>query len=503
MASKSNSNALPRPQTKRDGKRQRKPNNKQQRDRSQVASNSKSPNHATLAYANRLLPSNVGYASQKSFFSQLMRQYVLPSTVENPILSPATSSTQLCPRIIKKSYVLSNADIDANGNAMVIMKPSIEGPAFVTTPGASTFPVAGAGVFSISGTDLDVDANGYVNGMFHVKDMDGLEDTIVRTETLTNVTSKVGLNINLPAATPISWDVKAKTKNTGFIPRFITATAGAWTAGVAGQPVQYPFTEGYVFQFAGAGVGFVIRLEDKSGNPHPSPCKVDVSVTFGDQTHAPLLTIAAATTALFTKFPKWVVDSNITTGRLCSMSLLVTNATAELKKQGEIYIGRLQPEAINQDLLALPSHIVAQPTNRRYIGPASLGGYTWWMPDDITVQEPAPIGEVSDALTKQEVLVCYLRGLDPASSFNIEFTWYMEFFTTNQIFEKRNTPPNTNWCEVLHALSLAPAATCNPDHVETFKNIVKKAMGYGQSAYEHYNQHKALYDMALNALMAL
>jgi len=86
-------------------------------------------------------------------YKNLMRQYMLPSEVVSPDLSPALSSSQLCARIIRKAYVLQPSDIDAAGNALILMKPSINGPAFVTTPGATVFPQP-AGIYECQAVNI-------------------------------------------------------------------------------------------------------------------------------------------------------------------------------------------------------------------------------------------------------------------------------------------------------------------------------------------------------------
>ena len=210
--------------------------------------------------------------SKLNRYKKLMTQMMLPGSVDDPDLIPALASTQLTARSIRKSYVLGPGDIDANGNALVVMKPSVDGPAFVTTPGAATFPPAGAAPFTISGYDLDVDNNGVVQGMWHLKDINGNEDTLTRSEALTygGVTYK-GLNISMPANTNVTYSITPKTKNTGFVPRFATSQGGVWTNWSIGQPTTYPDSKGFTFTFgAAASTGFILQLTDAVGTPHPS-----------------------------------------------------------------------------------------------------------------------------------------------------------------------------------------------------------------------------------------
>lgn len=436
---------------------------------------------------------------------QLMRQYMLPSSVASPILSPALSSAQLCPRIIRAAYVLQPTDIDANGGAMILMKPSIDGPAYVTTPGATTFPATPA-PFSSAAENIGINSDGYVKGMLHNKTMDSELEAISRSAIVTlGGIARECWDFNYPSGTPVHWSITPKTKDTGFIPKFYSSDGAAWYVGtgVAGSAMTYPTTNNGTFTLGANSRYLAVRLETESGGGHSAPCQIDLNMVTGDQTHDPFLNISGSTTVLYSKFKKAAVVDKISSGRLCSMSMLVSNVTQELKKQGEIYIGRLQPEVLHHELVDLPAHIIAQNENRRYHGPAAQGGYTWWMADNDALQAPGPLREFDVIARDEEVLFCYLRGLDPASSFSIEFTWYIEFFTTNQLFEKRVTPPYGNFSDVLHALSLAPAATCNPEHFETLKGIIKSAAGLGNSAYEHYSKHKVLYDTVLQTLAGM
>lgn len=435
-----------------------------------------------------------------------MRQYMLPSEVVSPELSPALSSSQLCARIIRKAYVLQPADIDAQGNALILMPPSINGPAFVTTPGATTFPNP-ASIFSAEATNIGPNSDGYLTGAFHLKDFQGTNECIVQTQAVTlGGVTRMSTDMNFPGGTPVHYTVTAKTKDTGFVVKFFSSDGANWYGGGGSPspPVTYGTPVSNTFTLGASSRYLAIRLEKADGSAHDAPCLVDIAMKVGDQTHAPFVNISGTTVSLFSKFSKVVIDEKISSGRLCSMSMLVSNTSSALNKQGEIYIGRLQPEVLHTSVAELAAHIVAQPANRRYEGPAEFGGYAWWMPDNLALQDPSELSQFNAACKQQEILFCYLRGLVPAqSTVNIEFTWYVEFFTTNQLFEKKNTPPYGDWADVLHVLSTAPAATCNPEHFETFKKIIHKAAETGKGIYEHYQKHKVLYDTALAALLAL
>lgn len=434
---------------------------------------------------------------------------ILPGSVSSVGPYPSTTPAQLCTRIIKKNFVLGAANISVNGRSAIVVTPDLYGPAHILRPGTVTIPTA-PGPFSMS-VDITPDVSYAlygIKGLAQFKSGDGSKSDLC-------LPSAVNLGGDIRAA----WDitcasvctltinmVKTAVRAEGYERVcFFTSTGGAWQPAFkgpslpkTGMHVQLEFTMGAGTRYFG------MYFENENGNPiGDADARANVHIQYGYPGQTPQAFLGGSSDHLFQEIPNYLLDSGIDSGCVNSVACLVSNTSAALEKQGEIFAARAPREILN-DWDSITDSIVALPPNREYHGLAETGAYAWWMPDTIEAANPGTVGEYSELIRKQDVLVFYLKGLSANSSFNVTFYWNVSFHTRNQLFEKRSTPPNDpEWVRVYHALALLPAASCNPEHDNLFKALVKKGSKIANDVYGHYQDHKGIYDGLISLLLSM
>lgn len=437
----------------------------------------------------------------------MARQIMLPGDTTSPILLPAVTPATMCSRIIRKNYIIGPANISADGRCAILVYPDILTPAYVLAPGTALIPLA-AGTFQM---DLLFGPNsnslGGMTGSAKVSSNDGqVTDIAIPGDVNLGGVIHSAFDISFTSSTTITLNMRKFKKSPGATEcRLYTGVAGAWVSLGQTGAISSAYDKTNFIPPAGARyLAFVLLNSDNSPLYNNDLVQVQANVDVGLFGELAQLTTGSLSDHLFGSIPEYVMDSHIESGRVNSVSMLVSNTSSALNKQGEIFIGRVPFDAMI-DWKTIDSTMTALPANREHHGPAEFGGYAWWFADALTNSEPDTVIKYSEALRGQEFLLCYMKGLNPAlSTFNVSFAWNVEFYTRNQLFEKISTPPRLqDWEEIVHMLSLVPAASCNPEHEDLYKSIIRRGTAAVSGAYEHYKKHQSTYDALMKIIAGL
>lgn len=450
---------------------------------------------------------------QGSYESELARSYVLPGDVVTPLVAPSDAPCLVTPRVIKKTYTSTSSNVSPEGNSVIVMDPHASSPAYILTSDPHFVPEA-PGALSMVVEDLHSKGDGTRLTLSHAE-IEAADESAVKAIPSPVTVAGVTYNcypINFITNGSIDYQItKTKEHSGGFFVNFVSTNGAAWgvwsSPMVKTQNVSDTVTGSFTVTAGDTGLGFFFT--DESGTPIVDHNDIHVNIrasiatTIGQRCQ---YYSTGAVASLFRKVPKKLIDLGVDTIRIKSMAMLISNVAAPLNQQGEIIVAR-----VNRDVLSrwadLETSLSQLPSNRFYQGPAAYGGYAWWMPDNVILNNPGNLRDYSQALLKEEVLVALIKGQPVAagaSSFRIQFAWNIEFFTSNQLFEKVRTPEmSARHASMLGRLAALPAASCNPEHENLFKSYMKKAADLAGSAYAHYGDNKVFYDTALKLLAGI
>lgn len=423
-------------------------------------------------------------------------QFLLPGDSGGRKLkvTPANGSAQLCVRHLHKVIDVDSTTLPAGFTC--VMRPDLTSPGFISSAAAILMPAA-AGLLSLS-----FDARGDSSGACDLKA--GLKGTatgaseeqaMIKLEAITDTTPTTHQGFYLTPGPATAASMTYVFQETCTIQMY-TKAAGAWAiaalrSGTKGDTVSVPLpipanTSAVAWSY--------------TAGPLLSTPSVRVSIAFDS---AQLTSTAASTLA--PAFSKFILESQITHGRVISMSLLATNTSPELARGGNINAARV-PHTQNV-FSNIPSDIALLPSNRRWQREASTGAYVWWMPSQIDELEPDAIDRMSVNYREADFLMVNVAGWGAGgntSTFRLQFDWLVEFYTPSQLFEKIQTPPMTREFEALyHALLELDAATCNPGHMDLLRDLFTSGVEKAKAAYAFYKEHEAAFNSAATIIAAL
>jgi len=448
-----------------------------------------------------------------SYESELARSYVLPGDVVTPLVAPADAPCLVTPRVIKKTYTSTSSNVSPNGTSVVVMDPHASSPAYILTSDPHFIPSA-PGALSMVVEDLHSVGDGTRMTSSHAE-IEAADDSAAKVIPAPVTVAAQTYNcypINFITNSSVDYQIsKTKEHSGGFFVNFVSTNGAGWgtwsSPMVKTQNVGDTVTGAFTITAGDTGLGFYFT--DESGTPivDHNDIHVNIRMSVANAIGQRCQYFSTGSVAsLFRKVPKKLIDLGVDTIRIKSMAMLISNVAAPLNQQGEIIVAR-----VNRDVLSrwddLETSLSQLPSNRFYQGPAAYGGYAWWMPDNVILNNPGNLRDYSQALLKEEVLVALIKGQPVAagaSSFRIQFAWNIEFFTSNQLFEKVRTPEmSSRHASMLGRLAALPAASCNPEHENLFKSYMKKAADLAGSAYAHYGDNKVFYDSALKLLAGI
>jgi len=433
----------------------------------------------------------------KGVMAQYARQFILPGDCDagGLLVSPSSGSAQMCVRHIHRTIDVSSATLPAGFTC--VMRPDLTAPGFVSSSVGVNVPAGGAGLVNAS-----LDAKGLNAGLSELspnhKALVWSNDDAENFIRLTDIADSGGIKhqglTTLPGATT-NIDLNYTFKNSAAITAYYKVAAG-WVilgsrSGASGEVAQlhavlpanttavaWSFTNGPLVSSANVHIGLTAEL-------------LQFSSASGD--------------CLAPAFPRFILEQNITRGRVIAMSVLATNTSAQLVKGGNINVGRV-PHSTGV-FAAMADQISVLPENRRYQSGAEKGGYAWWMPSELDEMEPNAIDIVSKAYREADFLLVNVDWSSMAAAtctYRLQFDWVVEFYTPNQLFEKIQTPPITpEYGRLLHRLLMLDAATCNPDHMEQLKELLRSGINAASSVYGFYKDNEAAFDAVAAILTAL
>lgn len=424
------------------------------------------------------------------------KQFMLPGESDGHRLltSPASGSHQMCVRHLHRVIDVSSATLP-NGFTCV-MRPDLTSPGFITSS-ANTATPAVPGLVSVSGPGVGLN-NGAgewdPNQKLIVEDVTGKQNIIKFTSVAdAAAVSRTAITITPLPASEVGFVFTWKNQN-----RFTVVTktaAGNWVNLFSRQGAQGNVQTASVTLPANTThIGFHFNEGPALAFP-----RVDMTINIASGQVTTL-----AVDAIAPAFPAFILDSQITVGRVISMSVLASNTSADVAKGGNINVARVPH---TQSVFSqVPASIALLPSNRRYQGPAATGGYAWWMPSQLDQFEPNEVHHMAEALDEADFLLVNVEGWAPGaglgnSTFRIQFDWIVEFYTPSQLFEKIQTPPIfPGFEELFHQLLTMPAATHNPGHIEAVKDFLKGAMGAARGAAAFYQDNHQVINALLSAV---
>lgn len=441
--------------------------------------------------------------------AQYARQAMLPNEVAKPIPLPDQGESQVAVRTVRRNFVLTSENISASGSAVVVVPPDILAPAYITNPGGVLIPAAPGRLYmEVSHFTSVGTSDGSLNNVAQVHDAADSEKAKATTIPITlNGVQHYGFPVHSVAAATCQ-AVVMRVKGSTVIYRLAVAygTAAGWTwpgpmtsnmsSGVQ-QTINFTLPAGCLaFAFVVMNSDGVAIEYDRDHYEYP----FEVSVSLGTGNDA-VQYVGGGTSSIAKGFDNYVLDNTITRGRVTAVSVLATNTSAALNKQGQIFAARCEPRGLTR-LADMDTYIRGLAGNRQYIGAAEYGAYVWWYPKNQLSQSVLPIESAIDTLRTDDLLLLYFKGLNPGAgltTFNLQFTYTVEIFSpSNQAFEKLDTPAVTPEYQMLQQMLAAmPCASCNPAHEDIFRRIVDKA----RSLHGHYQENKAVYDSLAAILM--
>lgn len=434
------------------------------------------------------------------YFSKLATQMIMPSLAGNGLVpSPNSTPAQVCVRKIRKTFVVRSSTPDYGNGFTVAMFPDLYRPGYISSSGNALVP-------SVQGPLTVKGQNKWTHGgpsmkTGHVAVSGGAESVVGAMVPIADSggTSRIGFALVPLPATMYNITLANHTGYTTTVHTMYKIAGGAWV-----------ILHTDVLAAAGG-------TSSRTGSlPSNTDAIAYVPVTdIPNATVATLVStfvlqsgqyISSASTALTAAFESFIIDNDIKTGRVISMSLLVRNTSPDIANGGNICAGRVPNDFHPIDEIFQSMSVL--PENRRYQGPASTGAYVSWMPSQFDEFEIDNIDEKRKSYFQSEYIISQIDGWAPpvgtVASAAIECDWIVEFFTPNQIFEKVLTPPRSEEFELLfHVILSMPAATCNPEHTKLLKDLLRKGGESVKQGLQFVDRNRTTINQVLALLLKL
>lgn len=416
-------------------------------------------------------------AAKPSYSSNPVQEWT--NMILNPysstvVKSPATTSILCSKTRIIESRDISYADT-LNGYFSVIVRPALVYPLMIAKS-PQRFPAAGSTeimgstinlVYSNTGSDPGFPISG-------------------------QIAYKAGGSSILSAASPIA--DAALTTHLGFealITIGLNWTATVQNTGKTEHYVQLYFRqEGVNWNAQGSAVlcspGGSVSVVN--GNPATNRsafslaiCKKDGTLANPDTEYTGLI----LTTSFFGYIPvgttggsiyefvkRSIVDTAGVEGcRVTAASMLASSMAAATKDGGELVIANTKQSTVYSanSTATLMSTLKALPEgNRWHSGIMRDGGYSFYVPDDMSSYEPHSYTTVN----YDDNCVVAAGKLDEGGSIRIIATYIVEFYTKSQLFERSMGPTWTDQYKMAHTLiQRGRMASGNEDHETMVKRI--------------------------------
>lgn len=432
------------------------------------------------------------------YFSKLATQMIMPSMAGNGLVpSPNSTPAQVCVRKIRKTFVVRSSNPNFANGFTVAMFPDLFRPGFVTASVTTLVPSL-PGALTVKGSNKWI-SGGPTMKSGHLSAAGGTEMVVGGMLPIADSGSTVRLGFSLTPLPPTAYNIILTNKSDipVTVHTMYKINGGAWAilhTDTLGQGSGTSLRQGSLPANTDA-VAYVPTTDV----PHGGHLESSFTLQSGQFTSSANRTLTSA-------FETFVIDNDIKTGRVISMSLLVRNTSPEIANGGNICAGRVPNDFHPIDEIFQSMSVL--PENRRYQGPASTGAYVSWMPSQFDEFEVDNIDQKRASYRQSEYIISQVDGWAPpvgtVASATIECDWIVEFFTPNQIFEKVLTPPRTEDFELLlHVLLSMPASTCNPEHTKLLKDLLRKGGESLRSGLQFVDRNKTTINQVLSLLMKL
>lgn len=428
------------------------------------------------------------------YLSKIATQMIMPSMAGNGLVpSPNSTPAQVCVRRIRKVFTVKSTDPEYSDGFTVAMFPDLYSPGYISAQSVTNIPISGGGAVSVNSRFRWTNSGPLMSsGVASVRA--GSEHVVTNLSLIPDSlgVNRRGYNLIPLAATSFTLTYTNPKDSPVTIHTMYKTLGGAWTILSTDTVGALGFSTVKANTIANTDAIAVSPVTDV-----PNGGEIQHLMSF---TQAIISSPAAA--SLTGAFEPFIIDNDVKTGRVISMSLLVTNTSPEIANGGTVSSGRV-PHGFNpvQDV-ALEMSVL--PENRRYQGPAATGAYVSWMPSQFDEFELDNIANKRRSYLESEYIITKIEGWAPpvssVASAMIYCDWLVEFYTPNQLFEKVLTPPRSLEFELLyHTLLVMPAATCNPDHGKLIKDLLRKGVEGAKSGMVFYDKNKA----AINGTLLL
>jgi len=437
-------------------------------------------------------------AGMSPYYSQLARQFMCPNSCDQSslVLSPSFVPNSVCVRHFHKSIDVSQAT-QANGFTAVML-PDVFMPGYVTSGSAILVPSGGLGNVAMTGKIYGAN-NLVTSGVIQVSDS-GTASAVVTAVPIVDgaATSYYAIQITPGAAVQVTLNSKNTSKTNHVTPTITyytltTAGAGAWVSLAVATLAENEFAlSAPNLPLNASYLGFsTTNTSDKAVE-----FEIKISCLATQVVCNPAASIGPG-------FSKYIIDNNITYGRVLSMSLLATNTSAQLANGGNINAARV-PNNFDP-IKNVESQISSLPSNRRFQAAADHGAYVTWLPGQLDEYSIDNLSAKRMQLNDAEYILIKVDSWSAGASFKLQFDWIVEFYTPSQSFEKELPPPWTNsWAILFYLMQAHDAACCNPDHESSWSDYLKSATDKVKGLYNFYKKHEAAIDsVALGAIELL
>lgn len=197
---------------------------------------------------------------------------------------------------------------------------------------------------------------------------------------------------------------------------------------------------------------------------------------------------------------EWLDRAQVARYRVSAMSLLVSYRGNMLENAGVIAALRAPSKWVPTGNNLYNS--ITSVVDDQYHGPLINGAYVWWLPQDLEDLDFISTHGQSD----DERTALFIGGIfgDDNASMEVTVDVVVDFYSPLQIFERMNFPPSTEvYRRLYHELSLLPAATCNPSHLDLLKKVGKKAAKGTVKGVRYLQAHPAIVENFVKALTLL
>lgn len=429
------------------------------------------------------------------------------SMVLNPMEAPVVRSPSANSLLASKARFILNTDIayadTLNGYFTVVARPSAVFPLIVAKSPAR-FPAFGSVELALSTVALKfstsaTDAGFPDSGRALVKSSSDVVEVGIQTLPDSAILAHNGFEIYASSA----YNTTVVVTNDGgadyYVQGYCIQYGSTWAT--FGVPTFIAKKSSAILINATSATSWAaitIAICTKAGVPaNPGTDYSGLSLSASFYGFIPIASTAGSVSNFVTQ--KIADTASVENCRVTAMSLLVTNMGSATHDGGEIVVGDTRQSTVysSKSTLELMQTLKALPEgNRWYSGIMRGGGYTFYVPDDMTSYEPHSYDTVNFNDN-----CCVAAGIiDNGGSVRVISTFVVEFYTKSQLFERSMGPTWTAEYKLAHAyIQRGRMASGNEDHESMTARIANNISKAWNWAWEH----KALLEAGGEIAMAL